>query len=278
MIVFILGANPVFGKEKAPIFTLVDINGEQFSLSDHLGKVVLLDFFATWCAPCVEEISALRRLYGEYPHHQLEMISMSAESEAVLRDFAQEQNMEWIVAPDPGGQINNQYGVQAIPTLLIVDADGYIRYKHVGLTEESTLRSEINLLSPITVLSPQNTTYTAPSVPLNFTTSEAGSWIGYKLDGGETVTIHENLTLDDLTDGPHNILVYFKAASDNLTYLNKVYFRIGSTPTRPWLSLELIGIIVVAVIFLLIAGIVVAGRLLGWSEPSKKRRSRKRKR
>ncbi len=276
--VYSLGVNPVAGQKKASDFTLVDIDENSFTLSKCPAKVVLIDFFATWCIPCVKEISALRKLYGEYPRHQLEIISISAENEAVLRDFAQEQNMEWIVAPDPGGQINNQYGVQPIPTLFMVDADGYIRYKHVGLTEESTLRSEINLLSPITVLSPQNMTYTATSVPLNFTTNETGSWIGYSLDGGETVTIHESLTFDDLTDGSHNIVVYFKAVSDNLTYLSIVYFIIGSTSTGPWLSLELIGIIVVVIIFLLIAGIVVAGQLLGWSEPSKKRRSRKRKR
>ena len=276
IIVFSFSVNPVVGQKQAHDFTLVDINGNSFTLSKCPAKIILIDFFGTKCAPCIKEIPALRSLYDEYPRHQLEIISISPEDDDVLRDFAQEQNMEWIVASDPGEQINNQYGIQYIPTLFIVDADGYIRYKHVGLTEESTLRSEINLLSPITVLSPQNITYTATSIPLNFTTNEAGSWIGYSLDGGEKVTIHGNITLNGLTDGPHNIVVYFKAASDNLTYLNKVYFTIGSTPTGPWLSPELIGIILVAVIFLLIAGIVVAGQLLGWSGAPKKRHPRKR--
>lgn len=276
MAAFSVGVNPVVGKEEASDFTLVDIDGNTFSLFNCSAKVVLMDFFGTECVPCVKQIPALRRLYVEYPRYQLEVISISPENAAVLRDFAQEQNMEWIVACDPGGEINNQYGVQYIPTLFIIDADGYIRYKHVGLTGESKLRSEISLLSPITVLSPRNITYTATSVPLNFTTSEAGSWVGYSLDGGEQVVIHGNTTLDGLTDGPHNIVVYFKSSSDNLTYLNKMYFRIGSTPTEPWLSLELIGIIVAVVILLLIAGIVVAGQLLGWSEPAKKRRKHKR--
>lgn len=276
MAAFSVGVKPVVGKEEASDFTLVDIEGNTFSLSNCSAKVILMDFFGTECVPCVNEIPVLRHLYVEYPRYQLEVISISPENEAVLRDFAQEQNMEWIVACDPGGEINNRYGVQYIPTLFIVDADGYIRYKHVGLTGESTLRPEINLLSPITVLSPRNITYTATAVPLNFTTSEAGSWVSYSLDGGEEAVIHGNTTLDDLTDGPHNIVVYFKNSSDNLTYLNKIYFRISRLPTKPWLSLELIGIIVVVVIFLLIAGIVVAGQLLGWSEPAKKRRKHKR--
>ncbi len=138
--------NPVVGQEKAYDFTLTDIDGNPFSLSGCPAKVVLIDFFGTTCIPCIEVIPALRSLYGEYSRDQLEIISISSESEATLWDFAQEQNMVWIVASDPGGQITSQYNIKYIPTLFMIDSDGYIRNKHVGVTGESTLRSEIDSL------------------------------------------------------------------------------------------------------------------------------------
>jgi cytochrome c biogenesis protein CcmG/thiol:disulfide interchange protein DsbE len=216
IIVFSSGVNPVAGKTKAHDFTLVDINGNTFSLSGCPAKVVLIDFFGTTCIPCITVIPALRSLYSEYSRAQLEIISISSEGEALLRDFAQEQNMIWIVASDPGGQISRDYDIKYIPTLFTIDSDVYIRHKHVGITEESTLRSEINSLL-----------------------SETGN--------------------GDSNGNPNG-----DSNGDSDT---------GQTG----LPYTLIAIIVGAVIVFLVVGIVVAGQLLGWSEPAKKRRSRKRK-
>jgi len=152
-IVFVLGADPVVGKEKSPNFTLVDINGEQFSLSDHLGKVVLLDFFTTWCGPCIFEIEHLKGLYNEYSPDQLVILSISVDpytdTVPILQNFAQQNEMTWTVARDTAN-VAYRYGVSPIPHLVIVDAEGYKRHNHIGLTAESTLGSEIDsLLSEI---------------------------------------------------------------------------------------------------------------------------------
>jgi len=148
-IVFVLGADPVVGKEKAANFTLVDINGEQFSLSDHLGKVVLLDFFTTWCGPCIIEIEHLKGLYDEYSPDQLVILSISVDpytdTVQVLQSFAQRNEMTWTVARDTDN-VAYKYGVSPIPHLVIVDAEGYKRHSHIGLTSESTLGSEIDSL------------------------------------------------------------------------------------------------------------------------------------
>ena len=152
-IVFALSANPVFGKEKSPNFTLVDINGKQFSLSDHLGKVVLLDFFATWCGPCIMEIEHLKGLYEEYSPEQLVILSISVDpytdTVQILQLFAQQNEMKWTVSRDTDN-VAYKYGVSPIPHLVLVDAEGYKRHSHIGVTAESTLQSEIaSLVSEI---------------------------------------------------------------------------------------------------------------------------------
>jgi peroxiredoxin len=152
-IAFALSANPVVGKEKAPNFTLVDINGKQFSLSDYQGKVVLLDFFTTYCNPCIIEIEHLNVLCDEYLPDQLVILSISVDpytdTVQVLQSFAQQNEMTWTVASDTTN-VAYRYGVSPIPHLVIVDAEGYKRHSHIGLTAESTLRSEIDsLLSEI---------------------------------------------------------------------------------------------------------------------------------
>ena len=93
IIVFFLSVNPAVGLDKAPDFTLVDINGEQFKLSDHLGKIVLIDFFATWCGPCISEIEHLKSLYNKYPQDQFIIISVDVDPQETnndLRNFVQQ--------------------------------------------------------------------------------------------------------------------------------------------------------------------------------------------
>jgi len=135
---------------KAPEFTLTDINGVSFSLSDYLGKVVILDFFDTMCSGCIEQFEHLRVLVDRYPDH-LALISISVSPEydtnERLQSFAQQHDMQWIVARDTVG-ISNDYNVQILPTLIIIDVDGYIRSKHEVSVDWTTLTTEIdNLLS-----------------------------------------------------------------------------------------------------------------------------------
>ena len=148
-IAFVFGVDSGFGQEKAQDFKLVDINGKSFSLSEHLGKVVLLDFFATWCGPCIMEIEHLQALYSDYSSEQLVILSISVDIESdslpKLQLFAQQNQMQWTVARDTDN-VGYKYGVSPIPHLVVVDTEGYERYSHIGVTAESTLRSEIDAL------------------------------------------------------------------------------------------------------------------------------------
>lgn len=274
----LVGVSPVVGKTKAPDFTLTDIYGTEFSLSDYRGKVVLIDLFEIQpsCPACIVAIPHLKGVYSKYSQNDLVIMSISVSSldttETLWGDFVEEYDIPWIVACG-GTQMASKYSVSGVPTLVIVDAEGDTRYRHEGVAEKSTLISEIDSFF-ITILSPKNKKYTTTSVPLNFTISKAASWIRYSLDGGKNVTISGNTNLTNLADGTHNVAVHFKEASGNTIYSNKVSFTIETT-TQPWLPLELVGIIGVAVVFILIVGIVVAGQAFQWSKPAKKRRKRK---
>jgi len=145
---FLIGHS--FAQEIAPDFTLTDIDGVQFSLSDNRRSVVLLDFFATWCNPCIAEIPHLKSLHEEISEDFIIIsISVSPETDTVqnLQQFRQEHEIDWIIARDTIG-IWEDYNVQYIPTLVIIDQEGYIQHKHVGLTDESKLREEISEIIP----------------------------------------------------------------------------------------------------------------------------------
>ena len=148
MIAFSIGVYPVVGKEEAPDFTLFNIDGNEFSLSNQLGKVVIINFFSIDCYYCTLEMPYLRILYDDYSLDQLSIISISVnlfDTNDALRNFAQQYNMEWTVARDTAS-VADRYGVSPIPHLVMVDIEGYKRHDHIGLTDEATLRSEVDTL------------------------------------------------------------------------------------------------------------------------------------
>jgi len=142
---------PANGIRTAPDFEVVDIRGNLFKLSNATSKVILLDFFATWCAPCIIAIPEFREIYAQYTRNDLEIVSISPEDLTTLRSFADKPDisMTWIVASDQDGSITTSYlgSDTRIPHLFLVDSEGYIRYDHLGWAGESDateLRSRID--------------------------------------------------------------------------------------------------------------------------------------
>ena len=143
----------VSGARVAPGFEVVDINGNLFKLSNISSKVILLDFFTTYCSPCRQAIEEFQDLYVSYTRDDLEIFSISPEDSATLLDFAQnpEVNMRWIVISDYDNSISDSYlGTDSrIPHLYLVDSEGYIRFDHIGWSGEpdaTTLRQKIDAL------------------------------------------------------------------------------------------------------------------------------------
>ena len=134
----------------APDFNLPKVGGGYVRLSDLRGQVVVLDFMATWCGPCKTELTHLSEINDNYGSNQVRILSIdvdSGESDALLSSYINENGISWDALRDISG-VNNAagYDVQSIPTLVIVDQNGRIAYRSVGITQASVLRAEISAL------------------------------------------------------------------------------------------------------------------------------------
>ncbi len=105
-------------------------------------RVTLLDFFATWCAPCKPQMANLREVERAFP--DVHMLSVTNESdERAVRSFWQEYKGTWPVALDPQLELSGAYQADRVPTLIVLDADGTERWRHSGLAATDTVRAEL---------------------------------------------------------------------------------------------------------------------------------------
>jgi peroxiredoxin len=117
----------------APEFSLVSKQGEYISIDQLRGKVVVLDFWATWCGPCRASLPALRRLHKKFRQDPFVLISISSDNnEEAWQKFVEEEKMEWTQYLDPNRKLNQLFEVRAIPTYFVIDAEGILRRKVVG--------------------------------------------------------------------------------------------------------------------------------------------------
>jgi peroxiredoxin len=133
--------------QTAPDFTLTDIDGVTFSLSDYRDNIVVIDFMATWCGPCAAQVSHLKQLYENYRARGVVIMSIDvdpSETDRTLQQFKSTYGCDWIFAR--GSTTGTTYRIVYIPTLYIIDRRGRITYRNTGTTPYSTLASEINKL------------------------------------------------------------------------------------------------------------------------------------
>jgi thiol-disulfide isomerase/thioredoxin len=134
-------ANPKeAGRALAPDFEVTTLSGEAIRLNDLAGKVVVMDFWATWCPPCRASVPELKALTQKYRHDKLVLISFSADSEQqAWKNFIAQKNMDWAQYWDHDGRIRDKFGVNAFPTYLVIDPDGFVYDRIVGLNPQMSV-------------------------------------------------------------------------------------------------------------------------------------------
>lgn len=137
------GYVPAGPGEPAPAFTLDRLEGGRASLAEYRGRVVMLNLWATWCAPCLQEMPSMQRVYERYRDQGLEILAVALDVqpgmrqpdgsvEGVVSAFVERLGLTFPVLLDPRGATERLYAVDALPTTFLIDRDGRIRVREVG--------------------------------------------------------------------------------------------------------------------------------------------------
>lgn len=139
---------PAQKEAKARDFTVTQVNGETFSLSSHDGKVVMLNIWATWCAPCAEEMPDFVDLYEKYKEQGLVVlgVSIDKQGESVVKPFMEKFNVTYPVVIDRGTILDKYGPTMGIPTTYIIGREGNLEYFAVGALTKKELEPRLKEL------------------------------------------------------------------------------------------------------------------------------------
>ncbi len=135
-------ASPEVGTEVgqlAPDFTLKDVQGKTVKLADLRGKVVFLNFWATWCPPCRAELPAMERLEEVMGSKNFAMLAVNGEELEMLKEFLAQKPHSFTVLHDNDGDVQNEYGVFRLPETFLIDKQGKILQRYLGARDWSSV-------------------------------------------------------------------------------------------------------------------------------------------
>lgn len=133
----------------APDFTIKDLEGNEISLSDYQGNVVVLNFWATWCPPCRQEIPGFIEVYEKYKDQGMVILGVSVDSKGpmVVKQFADKYEINYPLAMATQKMYNDYDPGEYIPATFIIDRQGKIQDKHVGFLDKERLEDHFLELS-----------------------------------------------------------------------------------------------------------------------------------
>jgi cytochrome c biogenesis protein CcmG/thiol:disulfide interchange protein DsbE len=130
---------------QAPAFTLKGLDGRQHSLSDYRGKVVMINFWATWCIPCRAEMPDIEHEYRAHRDQGLVVLGIDPkEGQDVVSRFVQDIGVSYTILLDPKGEVYDRYGVSALPQTLIVDRGGAVVKERTGQASRAQMEQELS--------------------------------------------------------------------------------------------------------------------------------------
>lgn len=135
LLVFLFAVGPAVGGDlqPAPDFTLTDANGQSVTLSDLRGQVVMINFWASWCGPCRQEMPLLEQIHQRYEPLGFKLLGINVEENpADGQAFLKERPVTFEVLYDPENGISKLYDVVAMPSTVLIDRKGNIRFLHHG--------------------------------------------------------------------------------------------------------------------------------------------------
>jgi peroxiredoxin len=136
--------------QQAPDFQLQSLDGKTVSLSDFRGQPVLLNFWASWCGPCIGEMPDLQSVYDNWTDKGLQMLAVNVgEGPLTVVAFVKGHKYTMPVLLDTGNNVSRLYGVTGIPTTYLIDKDGIIRDKVIGaFPNEKTIEQHLGAIVP----------------------------------------------------------------------------------------------------------------------------------
>ena len=133
--------------EAAPDFNMTLFEGGDFQLSAQKGKVVVINFFASWCVSCGEETPVIEKLSHKYSPQTVVFLAIAVDdTEKKAKEFMKKMGMTIPAGLDMTGKIKESYGIYGMPTTFFIDKNGKVSYFHAGVVTEELLKHEIDKL------------------------------------------------------------------------------------------------------------------------------------
>lgn len=131
----------------APDFVIKSYEGVSFSLSEQRGKIIVINFWGSWCAPCQAEAPDLNAVYAEYKDRGVIMVGIGyLDTEANAKKFISEHQVKYMTGHDDGSKITAQYGTRQVPETFVIDQQGNIAQMFPGQVKAADLRAVLDRL------------------------------------------------------------------------------------------------------------------------------------